>query len=117
MNGNGEGASVSVSVPAATPRLCGLRVAILSRSPDQSRYVSIGVMQPDGKAERILANGFSGQGPAWAPNGRVLMFSARNAAGGSASTADSSIDLTGHNERQIATPLGASDPAWSPLVK
>ena len=27
-----------------------------------------------------------------------------------------SIDLTGFNERQIITPLGGSDPAWSPLM-
>ena len=27
-----------------------------------------------------------------------------------------SIDLTGYNERKIITPLGSSDPAWSPLM-
>ena len=26
------------------------------------------------------------------------------------------IDLTGYNERKIFTPLGGSDPAWSPLM-
>lgn len=26
------------------------------------------------------------------------------------------IDLTGRNERQVPTPSGASDPAWSPLL-
>jgi len=26
------------------------------------------------------------------------------------------IDLTGTNERQVMTPLDASDPAWSPLI-
>lgn len=80
---------------------------------------SIGVMQPDGKGERILANGFLVEGPTWAPNGRVLMFFREERRRGSgASTARLySIDLTGHNERQIVTPAGASDPAWSPLVK
>jgi len=80
---------------------------------------SIGVMQPDGKGERILANGFLVEGPTWAPNGRVLMFfREERRRGSSASTARLySIDLTGHNERQILTPAGASDPAWSPLVK
>lgn len=80
---------------------------------------SIGVMQPDGKGERILANGFLVEGPTWAPNGRVLMFfREERRRGSSASTARLYlIDLTGHNERQILTPAGASDPAWSPLVK
>jgi TolB protein len=27
-----------------------------------------------------------------------------------------SIDLTGHNERELITPLDGSDPAWSPLI-
>ncbi len=27
-----------------------------------------------------------------------------------------SIDLTGYNERQVPTPMDASDPAWSPLL-
>jgi len=27
-----------------------------------------------------------------------------------------SIDFTGLNEREIVTPLDASDPAWSPLI-
>jgi TolB protein len=27
-----------------------------------------------------------------------------------------SIDLTGFNEREVVTPLDASDPAWSPLI-
>ena len=28
-----------------------------------------------------------------------------------------SIDLTGYNERLVATPMDASDPAWSPLIQ
>ncbi len=35
---------------------------------------SIGVMHPDGSGERILSEGFSVEGPTFAPNGRVLMF-------------------------------------------
>ena len=27
-----------------------------------------------------------------------------------------SVDLTGYNEREIVTPMEASDPAWSPLI-
>ena len=51
--------------------------------------------------------------PSWAPNGRVIMFF-RQPRGGSPLLF--SIDLTGRNERPMATPLGASDPAWSPLL-
>jgi TolB protein len=27
-----------------------------------------------------------------------------------------SIDITGHNERELVTPTDGSDPAWSPLI-
>jgi len=75
----------------------------------------IGVMRPDGQGERILTEGFHNEGPTWAPNGRVLMFfrEGQGAAGPRLFT----IDLTGYNERQVATPAFASDPAWSPLQK
>ena len=80
---------------------------------------SIGVMRPDGSGERLLANGFLVEGPTWAPNGRVLMFFREQRGNGrnGSSAKLYSIDLTGHNERQIVTPSGGSDPAWSPLVK
>lgn len=79
----------------------------------------IGVMRPDGKGERLLAEDFLVEGPTWAPNGRVLMFfrqgrSKKDGSGGGAKLY--SIDLTGHNERQVITPLDGSDPAWSPLI-
>jgi TolB protein len=35
------------------------------------------------------------------PNGRTRIYS---------------IDLIGYNEREIITPLDASDPGWSPLI-
>lgn len=80
---------------------------------------SIGVMKPDGSGERILTDGFHAEGPTWAPNGRVIMFfrEERNSKTGVKEAHLFSIDLTGHNEREIYTPTGASDPAWSPLVK
>jgi TolB protein len=77
---------------------------------------AIGVMRPDGSGERVLTKGFLVEGPTWAPNGRVLMYfrQQRNATGGNDEPHLYSIDLTGYNEREIATPVGASDPAWSP---
>jgi TolB protein len=80
---------------------------------------SIGVMRPDGSGERILTNsGHVQEAPTWAPNGRVLMFyrDEGTSARGSGRTRLWSIDLTGHNEREIMTPTEASDPAWSPLT-
>ncbi len=75
----------------------------------------IGVLKPDGSGERVLTEGFHNEGPTWAPNGRVLMFF-RDQPGANAGPRIHSIDLTGYNERLIATPSFASDPAWSPLL-
>lgn len=75
----------------------------------------IGVMKPDGSGERILTEGFHNEGPTWAPNGRVLMFF-RESPGAGGGPRLFTIDLTGYNERQIATPAFGSDPAWSPLI-
>jgi TolB protein len=75
----------------------------------------IGVMKPDGSGERVLTEGFHNEGPTWAPNGRVLMFF-RESPGAGGGPKLFTIDLTGYNERQIATPAFGSDPAWSPLI-
>ena len=80
----------------------------------------IGIMRTDGSGERLLTESFLDEGPTWAPNGRVLMFFRQtpytvNGEGGE--TRLWSIDLTGYNEREILTPVEASDPAWSPLIR
>ncbi|MCK8785397.1 Tol-Pal system beta propeller repeat protein TolB [Roseomonas sp. NAR14] len=81
---------------------------------------AIGVMRPDGGGERILTEGWSMEGPTFAPNGRVLMFfresQARDSRGSGYSSRISSIDIAGFNERPVPTPGDASDPAWSPLL-
>jgi TolB protein len=80
----------------------------------------IGVMRPDGSGERLLSESFLDEGPTWAPNGRVLMFfrqSPGDLQGRGGSTRLWSIDLTGYNEREIVTPVDASDPAWSPITQ
>ncbi len=81
---------------------------------------AIGVMRPDGSGERILTESFSVEGPTFAPNGRVLMFSretpARDRSGSGYSSRLVSIDITGFNERPVTTPTDASEPAWSPLL-
>ncbi|MEJ0061823.1 MAG: Tol-Pal system beta propeller repeat protein TolB [Alphaproteobacteria bacterium] len=76
----------------------------------------IGVIRPDGSGERLLTQAFHTEGPTWAPNGRVLMYFKETPSGNGKRARVYSIDLTGYNEREIATPLDASDPAWSPLI-
>lgn len=79
----------------------------------------IGVMKPDGSGERLLTKGFLVEGPTWAPNGRVLSYFRQtpgNSNGQGATSRLYTIDLTGYNEREVVTPLDASDPAWSPLI-
>ena len=71
------------------------------------------VMHPDGSGERVITNGWEDEGPTWAPNGRVLMFS-RTLQGGRGSQIWS-VDVTGRNERKVLS--DASDPAWSPLIQ
>ncbi|HJO68861.1 MAG TPA: Tol-Pal system protein TolB, partial [Rhodospirillales bacterium] len=79
----------------------------------------IGVMRPDGTGERLLTEGFLVEAPTWSPNGRVLMYFRQwpsDETGSGNRSKVYSIDLTGHNEREIITPLDASDPAWSPSI-
>ncbi len=77
---------------------------------------AIGVIRPDGSGERLLTEGYHNEGPTWSPNGRVILFF-RDSQGANGGPKLYSIDLTGYNERQLATPSFGSDPAWSPLLK
>jgi TolB protein len=70
----------------------------------------IGVMAPSGSGERILTGGVYAEGPSWAPNGRAIMFT-RGASQGQLWY----VDVASGATRQVRTPLGGSDPAWSPL--
>ncbi|MDC6448484.1 Tol-Pal system beta propeller repeat protein TolB [Alphaproteobacteria bacterium] len=79
----------------------------------------IGVMETNGSNERMIAKSFHVEGPTWSPNGRYLMYFKEERTSSDGSGGESSlysIDLTGYNERKIITPLGGSDPAWSPLM-
>lgn len=79
---------------------------------------SIGVMRPDGSGERRLVGGYAVEGPTWAPNGRLLMFYRQEPIESDFRGGRSrlfTIDTYGRNEREVATPLDASDPAWSPV--
>ena len=81
---------------------------------NQGRF-DIAVMRTDGSGERLITSGVFDEGPTWAPNGRVLMFT-RDLQGGRGAQIWS-VDVTGRNERRVMTPGDASDPAWSPLIQ
>lgn len=78
----------------------------------------VGVMRPDGTGERMISRGFLVEGPTWAPNGRVLSFFRQEPAdsAGQVRSRLVTVDVTGFNEREVPTPMDASDPAWSPLL-
>src|SRR5690606_34714857 len=76
-----------------------------------------GVMRPAGSGERRISRGCLVEGPTWAPNGRVLSFFRQEPADSSGQVRSRlvTVDVTGFNERELPTPMDASDPAWSPL--
>jgi len=99
----------SYGTPVWSPR--GDLIAFTRQSGGQ---FSIGVIKPDGSGERILTTGFHNEGPTWSPNGRIIMFFREQQGEGGPKLF--TIDLTGYNQFQVATPGFASDPAWSPNI-
>lgn len=92
---------------------------LIAFTKNRASQFYIGVMHVDGSGERLLAEGFLVEGPTWAPNGRVLGFFRKDPVeedGSGGASRLFTIDITGYNEREIITPLDASDPAWSPLI-
>ena len=80
----------------------------------------IGVMATDGGGERSLVRAFLAEGPTWSPNGRVLGYFRQDRGDDRQQKRHwpriETVDLTGYNRRATATPVGASDPAWSPVL-
>ncbi len=74
----------------------------------------VGVMTPSGGGMRHLTNSWQDEAPTWAPNGRIVQFF--RTARGSGEASIWQVDLTGRNERRLNTPVGASDPAWGPVL-
>lgn len=94
--------------PVWSPR--GDLIAFIKMSKGQ---FYLGVIRPDGSGERLITQAFHVEGPSWSPNGRVITYFKESPGGGSSKVY--TIDITGYNERVLATPRDASDPAWSPL--
>jgi TolB protein len=73
----------------------------------------IGVMSAGGGGERILTDAWQDEGPSWAPNGQFVMFHRTQQGSGAARLY--AVPVTGGTARLMPTPVGGSDPSWSPL--
>ncbi len=74
----------------------------------------IAVMDTNGRNMRDLTDAWHDEAPTWAPNGRIIQFFRTER--GTGETSIWQVDLTGENERRLNTPVGASDPAWGPVL-
>lgn len=97
------------STPVYSPK--GDKIAFTKQT--KGRF-SIGVMNPDGSGEQLLTSSYLEEGPTWAPNGRYIMFF-REPPGALPSLW--MVESSGRVERPVPYQGGASDPAWSPLLK
>jgi TolB protein len=86
---------------------------LIAFTKQEGSEFKIGVMKPDGSAERIIAQGGHLEGPTWSPNGRYVMYFKEGGGGPSLGLAD----VTGVVQTQIRTPGYASDPSWSALLR
>ena len=115
MNANGSGVQrISFGRGQYGSPVWSPRGDLIAFNKIQGGYFHIGVMRPDGSDERLLTRSTLDEAPAWAPNGRVIVFSRKNY--GADRMRLFSIDVTGYNERELPTPLDASDPDWSNLI-
>jgi TolB protein len=73
----------------------------------------IGVMNAEGGDEKLLTSGYLDEGPAWAPNSRVIIYSHQAPGAGSHLYM---VDISGREPQAAPYPLNASDPAWSALL-
>ena len=78
----------------------------------------IGVINTNGKNERLIAEGYLAEGPSWSPNGRTLTYYKINKKNDKEKASKLyTIDITGNLERVLETPDEASDPDWGPSIK
>lgn len=90
------------------------RDADAGNDPDTGKQEEfhIGVMRPDGSAERLLTRSHLDETPSWSPNGRVIVFTRADRDG---IPRLHTIDVTGRNLRELGLALAASDPDWGNL--
>ena len=106
MSSGGGEARGSASGRGATVRRSGRRAVIWWPLPSNRRGgFHIGVMRLDGSEERLLTASFLDEGPTWAPNGRVIMFT-RETQGATGKASLYSVDITGRNLKPGPTDTG-----------
>jgi len=79
----------------------------------------IGIMDPDGKHEKILASGWFMESPSWAPNSRRVVYYETDRASDTDRTSHiRSVDIIGQNNYEIKLPAGVNgtEPTWSPKL-
>lgn len=103
----GEG---SYGTPAWSPK-----GDLIAYTQEQGGRFHIGTMRADGSDAKTLTESFLDEGPTWAPNGRVVMFT-RVTPGGNGQPRLHSVDITGRNMRPLDLDFAASDPSWGPLM-
>jgi len=80
----------------------------------------IGIMNPDGRHEKILAGGWYMEAPSWAPGSRRVVYyeTERSEDGEDRISHIRSVDITGQNLYDIELPdgLNGTEPTWSPKM-
>lgn len=79
----------------------------------------IGVMRPDGSGEKILSKSFMVENPAFAPNGREILYyrQTRQNKRGDYRSRLYAVDLLTGKTRLVRTVSNAEDPSWSIMEK
>ena len=80
----------------------------------------IGIMNPEGRHEKILAGGWYMEAPSWAPGSRRLVYyeTERTADGEERVSHIRSVDITGTNiyDIDLKDGLNGTEPTWSPKL-
>ncbi len=89
-----------------------------TKMADDTFYV--GIMDPDGKNEKILAGGWFMEAPSWAPGSRRLVYYETERASDDMERVSHirSVDITGQNLYDIELPdnVNGVEPTWSPRL-
>ena len=80
----------------------------------------IGIMNPEGRHEKILAGGWYMEAPSWAPNSRRLVYyeTEQTADGEERVSHIRSVDITGRNiyDIDLKDGVNGTEPTWSPKL-